>query len=944
MKQQQQNSFLSGGSEAYLEDLYEQYLANPSQLDPAWRSYFESLPSTNGNHSPEISHAQTREMFQQMARAKRGFATPAAATAVDSNHERKQSRVIQMIHAFRSHGHHQAQLDPLELTQRPRVADLSLEHHHLSIADLKTEFNTGDFPNLGTTSLENIYTILNQTYCRHIGIEYMHITDTTQVQWIQQRFESTHGQNQFTHEQKKRILECLIAAEGMEQYLHNKYVGQKRFSLEGGDSMIALLDELLMRSGSQGTKEVVLGMAHRGRLNVLVNLLGKAPEELFKEFEGHRADQVRSGDVKYHMGFSSDIETPGGVMHLALAFNPSHLEIISPVVEGSVRARQERRHDTDKSKVIPILIHGDAAIAGQGIVMETLNMSQARGYSTGGTIHIVVNNQVGFTTSNPLDARSTLYCTDVVKMVQAPVIHVNSDDPEAVVFAAQIALDFRQQFKKDVVIDLVCYRRHGHNEADEPMMTQPLMYQKIKKHPTTTTLYAEQLQREGVLTEADFAKEKQIYRDELEHGQSVVEHLAQNYVDEFAVDWTPFLDKTWTDPGDTRLQKQQLTALSEKLYEFPESLSLQRAVSKEMDNRRKMGRGEMPFNWGAAETLAYASLVTEGHRVRLSGQDCGRGTFSHRHAVLHDQQTGELHVPLNNISDMQAPYTVIDSILSEAGVLGFEYGYSTTEPNALVIWEAQFGDFVNGAQVVIDQFISSGDQKWARLSGLVMLLPHGFEGMGPEHSSARLERFLQLAAENNIQICVPSTPAQVYHMLRRQIVRPLRKPLIVMSPKSLLRHHEAISTLDELAEGEFQLVIPETDASIKPDKVRRIVVCAGKVYYDLLDRRRQEKISDIALIRLEQLYPYPDEMLHNVIMQYPKAKEVVWCQEEPMNQGSWFRTLHHLNATLPKGHLARYAGRPASAAPACGYASLHKEQQNDLLEQALLHKWEDLTY
>lgn len=669
---------------------------------------------------------------------------------------------------------------------------------------------------------------------------------------------------------------------------------------------------------------------------MLVNTFGKNPRELFDEFEGKKKVELGSGDVKYHQGFSSNVMTTGGEVHLAMAFNPSHLEIVSPVVEGSVRARQDRRNDQTGDKVLPISIHGDAAFAGQGVVMETFQMSQTRGFRTGGTVHIVINNQVGFTISNPLDSRSTEYATDVAKMIQAPILHVNGDDPEAVLFVTQLAIDYRMQYKRDVVIDLVCYRRRGHNEADEPSGTQPLMYQQITKQRTTRELYADRLIQSGVLDAERVQAKVDEYRNALDNGLHVVKSLVKEPNKELFVDWRPYLGHTWTARHDTTFDLKTLQELSAKLLELPEGFVVQRQVAKIYEDRQKMQAGGLPINWGYAETMAYATLAFEGHPIRMTGQDIGRGTFSHRHAVLHNQKDASTYVPLKHLFEGQPRFDLYDSFLSEEAVLAFEYGYSTTTPNALVIWEAQFGDFANGAQVVIDQFITSGEHKWGRLCGLTMLLPHGYEGQGPEHSSARLERYLQLCAEHNIQVCMPTTPAQIYHLLRRQVIRPLRKPLVVLTPKSLLRHKLAISTLEDLAEGSFQTVIPEIDA-LDPKKVERLILCSGKVYYDLLEKRRAEGREDIAIVRIEQLYPFPEDDLNEVLAPYTNLKHVVWCQEEPMNQGAWYCSQHHMRRIVgnhDKSLVLEYAGRDASAAPACGYASMHAEQQEKLLQDA----------
>lgn len=922
-------SHLSGQSAAYVDELYDAYLENPNSVSDEWRQYFQQLPSLK--KGSEVSHAPIREYFLQQAKQPRRM----QSVAVDSSHEKKQASVVSLINAYRLHGHHHANLDPLNLAQRLHIPDLALLHHQLSDNDLSTIFTTASPLTKNGASLKAILESLQNTYCGSIGAEFMHISDTQQTDWIIERLESRQGQSHYSAEQKQHILQQLTAAEGLEQYLGKKYVGQKRFSLEGGDSLIPLLDTLVQAAGGQKVHEMIMGMAHRGRLNVLVNVLGKSPTDLFHEFEGAAQPSSMSGDVKYHMGFSSDVNTAGGILHLALAFNPSHLEIISPVVEGSVRARQRRRGNLkEKDQVLPIIMHGDAAFAGQGVVMETFNFSQARGYATGGTVHIVINNQIGFTTSNPLDSRSTLYCTDIAKVVQAPIFHVNADDPEAVCFVAQLAFDYRMRFNKDVVIDLVCYRRHGHNEADEPAITQPAMYRTIRQLPTVRQQYAEKLIADGVI---DLKKAQQFideYRATLDAGQAVVETVTGTFEDKYAVDWAPYVDREWREAGKTAVPLKTLKALAKRIDTFPKEFTPHPVIKKLWGDREKMTAGEQPINWGYAELLAYASLLAEGYPVRISGQDSCRGTFAHRHAVVHDYQTAESYFPLRHVANEQGQFIIIDSVLSEEAVLGFEYGYASAEPSALVIWEAQFGDFVNGAQVVIDQFISSGEQKWGRLCGLVMLLPHGFEGMGPEHSSARLERFLQLCAQHNMQVCVPSTPAQCFHMLRRQIVRPYRKPLVVMTPKSLLRHKLATSTWEDFTNGEFQLVIPEID-NFNDKKVRKVVLCSGKVYYDLLAARRANKQEDVAILRIEQLYPFPESELVNELKRYKAAKQVVWCQEEPKNQGAWYSSAHHIEACLQKGQSLSYAGRMHFAAPAVGYPQLHKEQQAQLVADAL---------
>jgi 2-oxoglutarate dehydrogenase E1 component len=786
--------------------------------------------------------------------------------------------------------------------------------------------------------LREILQILRETYCGTIGAEYMYISDPGQKRWIQSRLEAVRGHAQLPPEARRRILERLTAAETLEKYLHTRYVGQKRFSLEGGETLIPCLDELVQRAGAYGVEELVVGMAHRGRLNVLVNTLGKSPKDLFAEFEGTAASDASSlGDVKYHNGFSSDVSTAGGPVHISLAFNPSHLEIVDPVVEGSVRARQHRRKDTKGEKAISLLLHGDAAFAGQGVVMETLNLSQTRGYSTGGTVHIIVNNQIGFTTSDTRDVRSTTYCTDVAKMIEAPIFHVNADDPDAAVFVTQLAMDFRKEFKRDVVIDLVCFRRLGHNEQDEPFVTQPLMYKKIAQHPGTRKLYADKLVAQGAVP-ADLPETLiKDYRQALDEGRQTSSPVLSNFQRKYAVDWSPFIGAKWTDAADTSVPLKELERLAERLTTVPEGFKLHPSVERVMQARREMGQGKQMLDWGMAENLAYATLLVSGYGVRFSGQDSGRGTFAHRHAVLHDQARERWdagsYVPLQHLQDTQADFVVIDSLLSEEAVLGFEYGYACAEPNELTIWEAQFGDFANGAQVVIDQFITSGEAKWGRMCGLTLLLPHGYEGQGPEHSSARLERYLQLCAEHNIQVCVPTTPAQIFHLLRRQMVRPFRKPLIVMTPKSLLRKREAVSGLKELAKGSFQTVIGEIDA-LEPKSVTRIIACSGKVYYDVLNARRERRLDHVAIIRVEQLYPFPHKQFAAEMKRYPNALEVVWCQEEPQNQGAWYQTQHYLEENMRPDQKLFYAGRPSAAAPAGGYYSRHNQRQKALVEQA----------
>jgi len=931
----QRSSLLDGGNVAYLEALYETWLKNPEGVAPHWRNYFEALPRVDGYPSAEVSHAEIREEFSRLTGHAHGRR---AARLSDARleHENKQVRVLQLINAYRFRGHQQARTDPLRHQQPEPVPELELGYHQLSEADFDTLFHTGSLVGPRESSLRDILFALNRTYCETIGAEYMHISETAEKRWIQQRLEGVQSHPGLTSDRRRWLLARLTAAEGIERYLHAKYVGQKRFSLEGGESLIPLVGELIERAGGLGVREIVIGMSHRGRLNMLVNILGKSPADLFQEFEGRYASRLSSGDVKYHQGFSSDIQTGGGQVHLALAFNPSHLEIVSPVVQGSVRARQQRYGDRAGRQAMAVVIHGDSSFAGQGVVMETFNMSGLRGYRTQGTVHIIVNNQIGFTTSHVKDARSTTYCTDVAKMVNAPIFHVNGDDPEAVLFITQAALDYRMEFGKDVVIDLVCYRRHGHNEADEPSATQPEMYREIRAMPTTRERYLERLAELNILTPADAEEMVREYRERLDAGASVTQGLVVNNGEGrgHGVDWTPYLNRVWEEPADTRVDLETLRTLSARLLQLPAGFELHPRVAKIMDDRRKMAAGALPVDWGCAESLAFATLLNEGYPIRLSGQDSERGTFFHRHAVLHNQLDGEVWTPLQNLSEQQPNFLVIDSLLSEEAVLAFEYGYATADPGALVIWEAQYGDFANVAQVVIDQFITSGEAKWGRLCGLTLFLPHGYEGQGPEHSSARLERFMQLCADHNIQVCNPTTPAQMFHLLRRQMLRPLRRPLIVMTPKSLLRHNLAVSSLDELSGGAF---LPVIGAPEVPDKaaVRRVVLCSGKVYYDLLERKREAGLEGVAIIRIEQLYPFPWRLLREELAGYTGVNEFYWCQEEPRNQGAWYSMRHKLQDAIGEQNRLHYTGRAASAAPAVGYHGLHVKQQQALVAHAL---------
>ncbi|MEE9322296.1 MAG: 2-oxoglutarate dehydrogenase E1 component [Granulosicoccus sp.] len=925
-------SLLGGANMPWLESQYEQYLRDPNSIEESWRDYFANLPLVAEN-ARDIPHSDVRDHFRQLVAS--GRCRPAPVIDAAASHDLKQIHVTQLINAYRVRGHQLAKTDPLGVEKSAMVRELRLHENKLSEADLDTSFQTPSLEGIDQATLREIVEHLELCYCGSIGYEFMYIDYTPQKDWLQHRIESVASAPALNPETRQWILQRVTAAESMERHLGSRYVGQKRFSLEGGESLIVIMSELVRRAGAAGVKDMVIGMAHRGRLNVLVNILGKNPAELFQEFEGKHNESLSSGDVKYHQGFSSDIKTQSGHMHLAMAFNPSHLEIVSPVVEGSVRSRQDRYGDKDGDLVIPIAIHGDAAFAGQGVVMETFNMADSRGFSTKGTIHIIINNQIGFTTSNAADARSTLYASDVAKMINAPIFHVNGDDPEAVYFVTQLAIDFRMAFKKDVVIDMVCYRRHGHNETDEPSVTQPIMYRLIKPLDTTRKLYADHLARDGVLSTQEADRLVEDYREALDKGETVAEDILEGVTEapEMTYDWSAVGDD-WRTEHDPRLPVATLQELANKLHDLPDGLVLHSRVKKIVEDRRKMTAGALPLDWGYAETLAYASLLHDGYNVRLSGQDSGRGTFAHRHAVLHNQTQPGAYVPLRELTD-KAEFLVIDSVLSEEAVLAFEYGYATADPGTLVIWESQFGDFANGAQVVIDQFISSGETKWGRLCGLVMLLPHGYEGQGPEHSSARLERYLQLCAEDNMQVLVPSTPAQCYHMLRRQMVRPMRRPLIVMSPKSLLRHRLAVSTLEDLADGRFQPVIGEID-KLTADKVTRLVFCSGKVYYDLLEARREAELEHVALIRLEQLYPFPYDEMKAALARYPNVQDILWCQEEPRNQGAWRSNRHRIERVMPENiHEVYFAGRAPSASPASGYMSQHLIEQKRLVQEAL---------
>jgi 2-oxoglutarate dehydrogenase E1 component len=936
----QGNSYLFGGNAPYVEEMYENYLTNPGSVPDNWRSYFDALqhvPAVDGSNAKDVPHLPVVNAFAE--RAKQGTTKVVLASA-DSEMGRKRTAVQQLIAAYRNVGARWADLDPLKRTERGNIPDLEPSFYGFKDADQETVFNTSNtYFGKETMTLRELLNALRETYCGTIGAEFMYSTDQNQKRWWQQKLESIRSKPTLTAEKKLHILDRLTAAEGLERFLHTKYVGQKRFSLEGGESFIAAMDEVIQLGGVQGIQEIVIGMAHRGRLNVLVNSLGKLPADLFAEFDHTAPEELPSGDVKYHQGFSSDVTTPGGPVHLTLAFNPSHLEIVNPVVEGSVRARMDRRADPEGKQVLPVLVHGDAAFAGQGVIMETLALAETRGYFTGGSVHIVINNQIGFTTSDPRDSRSTLYCTDVVKMIEAPVLHVNGDDPEAVVLATQLALEYRKEFKKDVVVDIICFRKLGHNEQDTPALTQPLMYKKIAQHPGTRKLYADKLTAQGMGATLGDDMVKAM-RAALDAGKNTFDPVLTNFKSKYAVDWSPYLGKKWTDTADTAIPMAEWKRIAEKITTVPANFTPHSLVKKVLDDRAAMGRGEVNVDWGMGEHMAFASLVASGYPVRLSGEDCGRGTFTHRHAVLHDQNREKwdigTYTPLCNVAENQAPFVVIDSILSEEAVLGFEYGYASNDPATLVIWEAQFGDFANGAQVVIDQFIASGEVKWGRVNGITLMLPHGYEGQGPEHSSARLERFMQLSADTNMQVVQPTTASQIFHVLRRQQVRNLRKPLIIMTPKSLLRNKDATSPLSEFTRGGFQTVIPEHKEEInkKADKVKRIIACSGKVYYDLAKKREEKGVDDVVILRVEQLYPFPHKVFAAELKKYPHATDVVWCQDEPQNQGAWFFVQHYIHENMIEGQRLGYSGRAASASPAVGYSHLHQEQQKALVDGA----------
>ena len=967
-----QSAFLDGANAAYIEQLQEQWQRNPASVSAEWQKFFDSVrdqdargnghPRSNGHAGlddrdllgalgADFTSNETDLRDKISARAQQaGYdLTPVASQRATQD----SIRALMLIRAYRVMGHLIADLDPLDLTERKTHKELRPETYGFTEADLDRPIFIDKVLGLEMATMRQILKILRRTYCRHIGVEFMHITSAAAKSWLQERMEGADKDITFTAEGKKAILNKLIEAESFEKFADVKFTGTKRFGLEGGESMVPALEQIIKRGGNLGVKDIVMGMAHRGRLTTLANVLSKPMRAIFNEFRGgsFKPDDVEgSGDVKYHLGASSDREFDGNKVHLSLTANPSHLEIVDPVVLGKVRAKQDQHGctPTDRRAVLPLLIHGDAAFAGQGVVAESFGLSGLRGHRTGGSIHFVINNQIGFTT-NPKFSRSSPYCTDVAKMVEAPIFHVNGDDPEAVVHVAKIATEFRMKFQKPVVIDMICYRRHGHNESDEPGFTQPLMYRKIRSHPTTVALYSKKLIDEGTLTEAGVEEIKASVRAHLDEELRLSEGYKPN-----EADWkTGYWSKVGNDEdeerrGNTAVGLDVLQEVGRRITAVPNDFKAHKTIERLLENRRKMIESGQGLDWSMAEHLAFGTLVREKVRVRLSGQDVERGTFSQRHSVLVDQETERQYTPLKHVMPDQAPYEVVNSMLSEEAVLGFEYGYTLTEPNALVMWEAQFGDFANGAQVLFDQFLSSGERKWLRMSGLVCLLPHGYEGQGPEHSSARLERFLQSSAEDNWQVANCTTPANYFHILRRQINRKARKPLILMTPKSLLRHKRAVSTLAELGPGSsFHRVLWDDAQSLAgekiklaaDDKIRRVVLCTGKVYYDLYEAREAAGITDIYLLRVEQLYPFPAKALIKELSRFKQA-EIVWCQEEPRNMGAWTFIEPNLEATLAqvpgaRAKRASYAGRNASAATATGQASRHAAEQKALVAEAL---------
>jgi 2-oxoglutarate dehydrogenase E1 component len=971
-------SFLYGGNNAYIDDLYARYEADPTAVDAEWRDFFQSLkdpkadvlknaegPSWQRPNWPLLPDGDLVSALDgQWAETEKKIGDKISAKAQAKGVELSSADVMQatrdsihalmLIRAYRMRGHFHAKLDPLDLVPEGNEAELDPRSYGFTDADLDRRIFLDKVLGLEFASMREIVGILRRTYCQTVGVEFMHISNAAQKSWIQERIEGRDKEITFTKQGKRAILNKLVEAEGFEKFLDVKYTGTKRFGLDGGESLIPALEQIIKRGGNLGVKEIVIGMPHRGRLNVLTQVMGKPHRALFHEFKGGSStpDETEgSGDVKYHLGASSDREFDGNKVHLSLTANPSHLEIVDPVTLGKVRAKQDQHGATPEERimVLPLLMHGDAAFAGQGVVSECFGLSDLKGYRTGGSIHFIVNNQIGFTTY-PRYSRSSPYPSDVAKMIEALIFHVNGDDPEAVTFAAKVATEYRQKFQRPVVIDMFCYRRFGHNEGDEPSFTQPLMYKKIRSHPTTLEIYSKKLTAEGVVTEAEVEKMKADWRAHLEAEMELGSGYKPN-----KADW---LDGRWSglkvageveDPrrGNTGAPVASLREIGQKITAVPQGFNVHKTIQRFLDNRAKAIETGEGLDWSTAEALAFGTLLKEGHPVRLSGQDSERGTFSQRHSVLFDQDTEERHTSLNHLGDKQARFEVLNSSLSEEAVLGFEYGYSTVEPNALTLWEAQFGDFANGAQVVFDQFISSGERKWLRMSGLVCLLPHGYEGQGPEHSSARLERFLQMCAEDNLQVANLSTPANYFHALRRQLKREIRKPLILMTPKSLLRHKRAVSRLDEMgADTTFHRLLWDDaqslpDEKIKlvtDDKIRRVIMCSGKVYYDLYEEREKRGINDIYLLRIEQLFPFPSKALCAELSRFKQA-EMVWCQEEPRNMGAWFFVdvflCWVLNQIGAKQRTMRYCGRPASASTAVGQMSKHLAQLKQFLDEAL---------
>jgi len=952
MSQLDQTTFLYGPNATFIAELYSRYLEDPGSVDPSWRSFFDDLSDEGAAvlkelEGPAWGRAERSHVIANGHAAPAGNGHAAVALAQAAPAEARQAtldalRALTLIRAYRVRGHLIADLDPLGLVRRTDHPDLDPATYGFTEADYDRPIFVNGVLGFQTATLREILEALKATYCGHVGIEYMHMQELEQRQWIQGRIEVPRNQTEFTREGKRAILERLTVAETLERFLDRRYTGTKRFGLDGGESLIPALEQVIKRGGQLGMKELILGMPHRGRLNVLTNVMGKPFAALFSEFQGNPAnpeDVQGSGDVKYHLGTSTDREFDGNNVHLSLTANPSHLEAVDPVVLGKVRAKQRQRGDTERDAVVGLLMHGDAAFAGQGLVAESLELSELKGYRTGGTIHFIVNNQIGFTTS-PSYARSSPYPSDVAKIIQAPIFHVNGDDPEAVVHVARIATEFRQRFKKDVVVDIFCYRRHGHNETDEPAFTQPIMYRTIAEHPTTRQIYAKRLVEEGVVTEAEVEALVTDFMAYLDSQYDAAKSYRPNKADWLEGAWSGIeVASGELRRGETAVPIETLTEVGTALTKVPDGFNLNRKIARQLDAKRKAIESGEGIDWATGEALAFGTLCAEGTFVRLSGQDSGRGTFSQRHAVLIDQENEERYIPVNHVREGQAQFEVVDSPLSEAAVLGFEYGYSLAEPRALVLWEAQFGDFANGAQVIIDQFISSGEAKWLRMSGLVLLLPHGYEGQGPEHSSARLERFLQLCGEDNLQVCNLTTAANYFHALRRQVRRNFRKPLVVMTPKSLLRSHEAASTLAEMGPGTyFRRTIDETDPLAEDAKVRRVVLCAGKVYYDLRHARRERKMDDVAIVRIEQLHPFPAKALAESVGRYKNA-DFVWCQEEPRNMGAWSFVDGRIEQVLMelggKAKRARYVGRPEAAATATGLLKRHNSEQAKLVDEAL---------